>query len=275
MTATVSKISTTPMNFDGVRNSLRAIKAELNALAKEIDDGRATVLLGTAGASTDGSAGAPSLSWKNDTNTGLYRVGADSIGLSSAGVLQSRWVTSALSYNSQIQIGWSSSSTAPTFATHDINLLRDAAGALAMRNGTNGQELRWYGTYTSATSYQRSSIKQAKSTLSAVSGATATAANLIPDGAFLIGVTTRINTGLGAGNGTTGYAVGTAADPNLWGDVAAITAGTASKSTDFTATGASGLYIAAESVILTAAGGNFDGTGEIEVIAHYLITEAD
>lgn len=40
-------------------------------------------------------------------------------------------------------------------ATVDIVLVRDAAGALAQRNGVNGQSLRVYNTYTSSTSYER------------------------------------------------------------------------------------------------------------------------
>jgi hypothetical protein len=164
--------------------------------------------------------------------------------------------------------------TASNSGTGDIEA-SPGSNTQIQRNGTSAQTRHHYATFTSSSNYHRSAITAAKSTLSNVSGATVTATNLIPDGAFLLGVTTRINTELGATNGTTGYAVGTAADPNLWGDVAAITAGTASKSTDFTATGASGLYIAAESVIITAAGGNFDGTGDIEVVAHYMTTEAD
>ena len=151
----------------------------------------------------------------------------------------------------------------------------EANDTLGQRRSINAQVFNHYGTFTNSAFYHRSALKHAKTTLSNVSGATVTATDLIPAGAFLFGVTTRINTGLGAGNGTTGYAVGTAADPNLWGDVAAITAGTASQSADFTAAGAAGLYIAAESVIITAAGGDFDGTGVIEVVAHYMVTEAD
>lgn len=138
-----------------------------------------------------------------------------------------------------------------------------------------GQAL-FYSTFVSTSSYQRQAIASAKTTLSGVSGATVTATNLIPAGAFVIGVTTRVNAGLGTTGGTTGYAVGDGFDPNLWGDVVGTAAGTASGSSGFTAAGASGtLYAAAQSVVLTAAGGNFDGTGVIEVCAHYMITEAD
>lgn len=123
----------------------------------------------------------------------------------------------------------------------------------------------------------------AKQTLSAVSGATvATTGGLIPAGAFLMGVTTRVNTALGTSNGTTGYSVGNGTDANLWGDVTAVAAGTASKasaiasqSSGYTASDACGLYLAAQDVTLTATGGNFDATGAIEISAFYFLAEAD
>lgn len=150
-----------------------------------------------------------------------------------------------------------------------------AAGNVTAKNGTTATELTAYATYSSATSYHRAGLKSAKVTKSAVSGATVTCTGLIPAGAFLIGVTTRVNTALGAGGGTTGYTVGDGSDADLWGAAAAVAAGTQTKSSDFTAAGAAKLYTAAQDVVLTAVGGNFNGTGAIEVVAHYLITEAD
>lgn len=43
-------------------------------------------------------------------------------------------------------------------SNQDIQLLRDSAGTLAQRNSTNPQEFRLYGTYTSATNYERLSL---------------------------------------------------------------------------------------------------------------------
>ena len=111
--------------------------------------------------------------------------------------------------------------------------------------------------------------RTATTLLSAVSGATVTATNLIPDGAFVIGVSTYVVTALGVSGGTTGYAVGDATDPNRWGDIVGTAIGTDSDNTDATAN-FTGAYIAADSVIITAAGGNFDGTGAIRVAVHYL-----
>jgi hypothetical protein len=123
----------------------------------------------------------------------------------------------------------------------------------------------------------RLSMTCAKQTLSAISGATvATTGGLIPKGAYLIGVTSRINTDLGTSNGTTGYKVGNGSDDDLWGVAAAVTGGTQTQSSDYTAGGASGvLYTSAGEVTLTAVGGNFNGTGAIEVSAFYFLCEAD
>lgn len=113
------------------------------------------------------------------------------------------------------------------------------------------------------------SYRIATTLLSAVSGATVTASNLIPDGAFILGVTTRITTNLGTTNGTTGYAVGDSVDPNRWGDIVGTTTSTSSNNANATAD-FTGAYIAADSVIITAAGGAFDGTGAIRVTVIYL-----
>ncbi len=124
--------------------------------------------------------------------------------------------------------------------------------------------------------YQRSAWRQAKAILSSVSGASVTAIGLIPDGALLLGVTTRINTTLGTSSGVTGYTIGDGLDDDLWGTVESVTTGAASGSAGFTATGAAGvLYTSEQNVVVTATGGNFNGTGVIEVIAHYMICEAD
>lgn len=153
-----------------------------------------------------------------------------------------------------------------------LSLYKDANDTLAQRRSTNAQEFRVYGTYTSASQYHYVAVKTAKTTLTATAGATITATDLIPDGAFLIGVTTRVNT---TATTATGYTVGDGTDADLWGVASSVAAGTATSSADFTAAAACGLYIAAQSVVITATGGNFDGTGAIEVVAHYLTTVAD
>jgi parallel beta-helix repeat protein len=125
--------------------------------------------------------------------------------------------------------------------------------------------------YTSSTNYQRSVWKQNKAILTAMSGATVTATDLIPDGALLLGVTARINTTV---TGATGFTIGDTADPDLWGAVVGVAAGKATTAAGFTAANAAGVfYPAAGSVTLTATGGTFTA-GEVELVAHYMTCEA-
>ena len=109
--------------------------------------------------------------------------------------------------------------------------------------------------------------------VTAAAGATVTATNLIPAKAQLIGIATRITTQLGNGSGTTGYTVGDGSDADRWGTAAAVTVGTVTDQDSATAD-PSGYFNAANNVVLTATGGNFDGTGVIRVIASVLTMQA-
>ena len=116
---------------------------------------------------------------------------------------------------------------------------------------------------------QKTNSKVVSTLLTNVSGATVTATNLIPDGALVIGVSTRVTTALGGGGGTTGYQVGDGVDPDRWGNVTGTAVGTDTDNTDATSTTVS-LFTSANNVVITANGGNFNGTGAIRVSAHYL-----
>lgn len=115
----------------------------------------------------------------------------------------------------------------------------------------------------------KTNVRVAETELTSVSGASVTASSLIPDGAFLLGVTTRITTALGTTNGTTGYNVGDGSDADRFGVASAVTLGTTTDNTSATAA-FTGSFTSANDVVLTAVGGNFDGTGDIRVIAHYI-----
>ena len=158
---------------------------------------------------------------------------------------------------------------------YDLYLYRDAANTLAQRNGTNAQTSNLYATWASATDYHRLARKSAKATLSGVTGASVTATSLIPAGVKLIGITTKVTTGLGVTSGTTGYTVGDGTDVDRWGAIVGTAAGTSSDDSDATADPSGTWAAAARDVVLTASGGNFDGTGVIEVYAHYDTAEAD
>ena len=128
--------------------------------------------------------------------------------------------------------------------------------------------------YASATNYHRSVWKQTKATLTATAGTTLTATGLIPAGSLLLGVTSRINVALGATATVQGYAVGDGTDTDLWGVVNTRAAAGTTGAKSFTNPAAAGkFYTTAQNVVVTATGGSFDGTGEIELIAHFLTCE--
>jgi hypothetical protein len=153
----------------------------------------------------------------------------------------------------------------------DVYLRRDAAGVFAQYNGTNAQEYRVYGTFTSSTNYQRLAIKTKAVTLATSSGASvATTTGLIPDGAVLVGLTTRVSTAI---TGATGYDIGDGTDADRWGANIGIALNTSSDNRDWTA-GTIECFTAAQEVTLTAVGPNFTG-GAVVIVAHYLAGEAD
>jgi len=153
----------------------------------------------------------------------------------------------------------------------DTILVRDDAGVLAQRNAANAQESRIYGTFTSATNYQRLTIKTKAVTLATSSGASvATTTGFIPDGAVLVGLTTRVSTAI---TGATGYDIGDGSDADRWGANIGFALNTSSDNTNWTA-GTIECFTAAQEVTLTAVGSNFTG-GAVVIVAHYLAGEAD
>lgn len=151
----------------------------------------------------------------------------------------------------------------------------DAADTIAQADGTNAQVFNHYGTdITPGSRYSRLAIKHATVSKTAAVGASVTATNLIPAKANVLGVNTVVTTGLGVGTGTTGYTVGDGTDVDRWGVVVGTAAGTDTDQTDATAD-PTGWFTAANNVVLTASGGNFDGTGVILIDVAYTMTEAE
>jgi hypothetical protein len=198
----------------------------------------------------------------------ILQLHALSDGLSQLGF---RSQTVSLAANAKIAFTISNNNPA---TTEDINLVRDGAGALAQRVSTTAQSFRCYDTYTSATDYHRVTIATARATLSNVSGASVTATGLIPAGAVVMGVTSKVTTALGTANGTTGYKIGTGADDDRWGAITGTAAGTTSDNRNWTA-GTIECFPSATDVIVTATGGNFNGTGVIYLSVQYMAGEAD
>ena len=161
---------------------------------------------------------------------------------------------------------------APIILTRAISLFPDATnGALAQRSGTQAQEYRVYATHTSSTNYQRMTVKSVKQTLSALSGASATTTGtFIPDGAVVVGVTTRVATLL---TGAAGYTIGDGTDADRWGDITGTAVGTTSDNRDWTAATIE-CFTAGGNITLTAKTSNFTA-GAVEICVFYLAGEAD
>ena len=155
---------------------------------------------------------------------------------------------------------------------NDTRLHRDAAAIWAMRNGANAHTLRLYDTFASASDYHRLGMATVRISQTATAGATITLTGLIPDGAVVMGVTTKVTTALTGG--VTGYQIGTGADPDRWGVAATATLGTATDNRDWT-NGTIECFTAATDVILTSTGANFSGTGVIYVSIQYLRGESN
>jgi len=110
-------------------------------------------------------------------------------------------------------------------------------------------------------------VKKATTLLSALSGATATATDLIPANALLLAVVTRVTTEI---TGATSFDIGDGSDVDRWGAGIALAAGTTTDDGDYTAAGAVGQQIvAAQSVVLTANGSNFTA-GAVRVTVYYI-----
>jgi hypothetical protein len=218
----------------------------------------------------DGSAATPLFGFSGASTTGVFRVGS-TVGVTVAGTQRAEIQGSGFCAGPTGAFGWSSA-----FANSlDTQLVRDgAANTIGQYNTTNVQTYNLYATRGGSTDYHRGAFKAAKTTLSGVSGATVTATSLIPDGALVIGVTTKVTTGLGAGGGTTGYQIGDGVDADRWGEATTITSGTSTDGTNATSATVT-LFTSANDVVITAVGGNFNGTGVIDVCVFYLIAQAD
>ena len=156
----------------------------------------------------------------------------------------------------------------------DTRLQRDAAAVWAAKNGTNRHELRVYDTFSTASDFHRIAIATARATLTNVTGATVTATALIPAGSVIMGVTSKVTTALGTGGGTTGYQIGTATDADRWADKTGTVLGTQTDNRDWTS-GTIENFATATDVIVTAKGGNFNGTGVIYISVQYMAGQVD
>jgi hypothetical protein len=122
----------------------------------------------------DGSVSASTYSFTAETNSGLYRAGAGDVRFAMGGADVARFLTGgSFGVTGNQGISWGSSGvTSP-----DVFLARDAANALALRNGTNPQTLRLYNTYTDASNYERFSVGWSTNILRITTFGTGTGSN--------------------------------------------------------------------------------------------------
>lgn len=112
---------------------------------------------------------------------------------------------------------------------------------------------------------QKTVIQQATTELTALSGVSATATNLIPAGSFLIGVTAIVTTTI---TGAASWNIGDGSDVDRWGGTLALSSGTKSDISDNAATGFAE-FTSANDVVVTRTSTNFTG-GAVRVTAHYI-----
>jgi hypothetical protein len=162
---------------------------------------------------------------------------------------------------------WDQSATQMVIVRSGTNLnITNSAGGVVV-TGAAGSALTYVGREfrLSDSSGQRTTTLHAVTTLSGLSGATATATNLIPAGSVVIGVTVRVTTTI---TGATSFEIGDGTDPDRWGTTIAVTSGTTTTNANTTITTVP-IYAAATSVVLTANGGNFTA-GAVKVTVHYI-----
>ena len=101
--------------------------------------------------------------------------------------------------------------------------------------------------------------------LSAMSGATVTAANFIPAGSYVFGVTVRVTTAIGT---SSSFSIGDETDVDAWGAGILPAINTVTSGSDFNIT-APTFYKAATDVVLTSAGGSFSA-GDVRLALLYV-----
>lgn len=113
------------------------------------------------------------------------------------------------------------------------------------------------------------SIETATEELTGLTGASVTTTALIPAGAMILGVATRVTTTI---TGATTFDVGDGTDVDAFGAAIALAAGTTTDLTDYTIT-APPVNTAATEVVLTANGSNFTA-GAVRIVVWYTVLTA-
>lgn len=109
-------------------------------------------------------------------------------------------------------------------------------------------------------------VKYATTELTGLTGATATAASLIPAGSMVLGVATRVTTLV---TGATSFDIGDGTDIDRWGATSAVALNSTTDPTDFTDNTISWQTSVAGDVVLTANGSNFLA-GAVRITVAYI-----
>jgi hypothetical protein len=75
------------------------------------------------------------------------------------------WTFDQFGVQVRSDFGYNFSSTTSAAGVRDLCIMRDAAGILAQRNGTNAQTFRLYGTFTDASNFERGFMRWASNVL--------------------------------------------------------------------------------------------------------------
>ena len=132
------------------------------------------------------------------------------------------------------------------------------------------------GTTMLGANAQATNIKQATVVVTTTAAATATATNLIPAGATVIGVTTRVTSAVTGDAGFTGFDVGhsgtaiVSADQNAFGDNVTPSINETTDGTDSTVAGPINFCTAADVVLTQRGGSTFVAGGVVRVTVHYI-----
>lgn len=213
--------------------------------------GRVKVTDGLSGAGSivvrAGTQSGPGVAFDNDPNTGIFNPVANTLGLLAGGSaacvvreVEGFVVTSTRHYGFAVSVG----------NVADLSLRRIARAHLAVADPANDQ----------STNVKTSSIE-----LTALSGASVTAAGLFPDGVIRLGVSIHVTTTI---TGATSFDIGDGTDVDMFGAAIALSSGTTTNGSDATASPLAAL-LAAGDVVLTAVGSDFTA-GAVRVVAHYL-----
>ena len=115
------------------------------------------------------------------------------------------------------------------------------------------------------------SLKSVSVSIPGVAAATLTASSIIPAGAFVVGITGRIETTYGNGSGLTAFNIGDGVTATRWGTSIALTGDTTVDPTDADANIAFGHFPAANDIVLTSITGDFEAVGTMDIIVHYFM----